>query len=386
MHTTLMQPSGFGQRRGDDVGQQARQYRRVAKAESGWDCVNCLRVEDGDMRIVVTGATGNLGTSVLAAATADPDVESILGLARRRPGRTWPKAEFAPADIAVDDLAAHLRGADALVHLAWAIQPSRDLEAMWRTNVHGTRRVLEAARDAGVKAVVVASSVGSYSAGPKDRLVDESWPTHGVATSAYSRQKAYVERLLDIFEGDCPDIRVVRVRPGLVLKAGAASEIARLFLGPFAPPAILGRRLIPLVPSVDRLRFQVVHSLDVGDALIAACRRPVRGAFNLAAEPVLDPSALGGLLGARAIPVPAGLLRAAAAMSWRLRVQPTDPGWVDLILAVPLMDTTRARQELEWRPLRSATDAMADLLAGFREGAGLDTPPLAPDGVGVSHS
>jgi nucleoside-diphosphate-sugar epimerase len=334
------------------------------------------------MRIVVTGVTGNVGTSVLPALGSDPTVDSVLGLARRLPERSWPKTEFAAVDIADPeaDLVGLLRGADAVIHLAWAIQPARDERAMWRTNVEGTAALLRAAAGAGVGAVVVASSVGAYSAGPKGRRVDESWPTHGVPTSAYSRQKAYVERMLDSFEGEHPEIRTVRMRPGLLLKGDAASEVLRLFLGPFVPPAILGRRLLPLFPNSRRLRFQVAHSLDAGEAFARAAVRPVRGAFNVAAEPFLDGAALSRILDAHPVPVPPALLRAVASLSWRLRLQPTDPGWVDLVLGVPLMDTDRIRRELEWEPRYDAADAVTDILDGFREGSGMETAPLTPVG------
>ena len=334
------------------------------------------------MRIVVTGATGNLGTSVLPALAADPAVDSVLGLARRLPERSWPKAEFAAVDIADPDadLAGCLQGADTVIHLAWAIQPTRDERAMWHTNVEGTAALLRASASAGVAAVVVASSVGAYSPGPKDRRVDESWPTHGVPTSAYSRQKAYVERMLDSFEAEHPHMRVVRMRPGLLLKGDAASEVLRLFVGRFVPPALLGRRLVPLFPDSRRLRFQVVHSPDAGEAFARAAVRPVRGAFNVAAEPVLDGGAVARILGARRVPVPRRVLRGAASVSWRLHLQPTDPGWVDLVLAVPLMDTSRIRRELDWEPRYDAADAVTEILDGFRDGAGMETAPLTPVG------
>lgn len=332
------------------------------------------------MRIVVTGATGNLGTSVLSALADDPAVESVLGLARRLPGRSWDKTRFAAVDVADPDadLGGLLRGADCVVHLAWAIQPARDERHMWRTNVVGTAALLTAAATARVGAVVFASSVAAYSPGPKDRRVDESWPTHGIQTSVYSRQKAYVERMLDAFEAEHPDIRVVRLRPGLLLKGNAASELLRLFLGPLVPPVLLGRRLVPLFPTAAHLRFQVAHSLDAGAAFARAAVRPVRGAFNLAADPVLDSAAIARILGARGLSVPPRLLRATAAAAWHLRLQPTDPGWVDLVLGVPLLDTARIRRELDWAPRFDAADAVTEVLDGFRDGASLETAPLTP--------
>jgi UDP-glucose 4-epimerase len=330
------------------------------------------------MRVVVTGASGNVGTSLLKALADEPRVESVLGIARRLPRLESAKTGWAQADVAADDLDGLFAGADAVVHLAWLIQPSRDLQVLRATNVDGSRRVFEAAARAGVGALVYASSVGAYSPGPKDRAVDESWPTGGIESSFYARHKAEVERLLDDFERDHPSMRVVRLRPGLIFKREAASGIRRLFAGPLLPGWLLRRSLLPIVPDIPRLRFQAVHSLDVGDAYRRAVVRDVKGAFNIAADPVLDPAELARLLSARRVRMPAGLLRAAALVTWKLRLQPSPPGWVDMALSVPIMDTSRARAELAWQPRISAGDAFLELLAGLREGAGIDTPPLSP--------
>ena len=334
------------------------------------------------MRVVVTGATGNVGTSLLRALAGDPAVTSVLGLARRRPELELAKTTWAAADVADDDLSGHFRGADVVVHLAWLIQPSHDPFAMWRTNVVGTERVLAAASAAGVGALVCASSIGAYSPGPKDRQVDEAWPTHGITTSTYSRDKAYQERLLDLFERDHPGVRVVRLRPALTFQRVAASEIRRFFLGPLVPGSLARAGNVPVVPRVKRLRTQAVHTDDVGQAYRLAVVGDARGPFNLAADPVLDADSVAALLDARPVPVPAGLLKAGAAATWRLRLQPVSPGWLDLALRSPLMDAGRARAELGWSPRHSATQALEELLAGLREGAGADTPPLDPDAGG----
>ena len=135
------------------------------------------------MRIVVVGATGNVGTSVLRSLADEPAVDSILGVARRLPALGYPKTEWAQADVSRDQLGPIFSGADVVVHLAWLIQPGRDEATLRATNVEGSRRVFEAAAAAGVPALVYASSVGAYSPGPKDRRVDESWPTHGIESS-----------------------------------------------------------------------------------------------------------------------------------------------------------------------------------------------------------
>jgi UDP-glucose 4-epimerase len=331
------------------------------------------------MRVVVVGATGNVGTSVLEALAGDADV---LGLARRAPQLELPHVEWAQANVTSSDLVPHFRGADCVVHLAWLIQPSRDQRKLWLANVHGSTRVFEAVAEAGVPALVYASSVGAYSPGPKNRFVDESWPTGGIRTSFYSRHKAEVERILDAFERERPETRVVRLRPGLIFKREAASGIRRLFAGPFLPSPLVRPGLVPIVPDVPGLRFQAVHSRDVGEAYRLATLGEARGAFNVAAEPVLDPAELARLLGARRIPVPASVLRGLAAATWRLRLQPTPPGWVDMALSVPLLDASRARRELGWEPKHDAGEALLELMGGMRDRAGAPTPPLDPDSGG----
>ncbi len=329
------------------------------------------------MRVVVVGATGNVGTSVLRSLEMEPQVESILGIARRLPGLRSPKTEWAAADVTRDELAPHFRGADAVILLAWLIQPSRDLNKLWMVNVEGSMRAAWAVKEAGVPALLYASSVGTYSPGPKDRAVDESWPVDGIPTSYYSRQKAEVERRLNYFERQAPDVRVVRMRQGLTFKKEAAQGIRRLFGGSFFPSVLARRGFINFIPEIEGLRSQVVHSYDLGEAYRLALLREARGAFNIAADPVLDAREIGRILDARPVPVPVTLARASVRLSWQLRLQPVPEGWLDLALNVPIMDTTRAREELGWTPSRSAGDALLDLLGGLRVGAGLDTPPLS---------
>jgi nucleoside-diphosphate-sugar epimerase len=289
-----------------------------------------------------------------------------------------PKVSWRAADVAGDALQPVFDGADAVVHLAWLIQPSREEGTTYRVNVVGSRRVFAAAAAAGVGTLVYASSVGAYSPGPKDRAVDEHWPTGGVPTSFYSRHKAQVEQDLDRFEREHPNMRVVRLRPGLIFKREAASEIRRYFAGPLLPSPLVRRDLIKLVPALPGLRFQAVHSDDVGDAYRLAVVRDVEGAFNLAADPVLDPDVLGHLLGARPVPVPAKAVRGLATATWKLRLQPTPPGWLDMGLSVPILDSRRAREELGWLPRYRSTEALSELLDGMRASSGGPTPPLDP--------
>lgn len=327
------------------------------------------------MRVIVLGATGNVGTSLLRVLV--PDVDELIAVARRPPeDGVVEGVEWLAADITEPGLASHLEGADTVVHLAWLIQPSRDLDELRSVNIVGTENVLRATAEARVRNVVYASSIGAYSPGPADgRPVDETWPTHGIPRSSYSRQKAYVERLFDTFELEHPDVRVVRLRPGLIFKSEAASEIRRFFMGAFFPNV----RRLPLVPNLRGVRFQAVHTVDVAEAYRLATLSEVHGAFNVAADPVLDLPTVARIAGARTVPIPASVVRPLAAASWRLRLHPVEPGWVDLAVRSPVMDTRRAREVLGWQPQHSSEAAVRGLLEGLGDAEGGPTPTLTSD-------
>lgn len=120
--------------------------------------------------------------------------------------------------------------------------------------------------------------------------------------------------------------------------------------------------------------FQGTHADDVADAYVRAVIRDVSGPFNVAAGPVLTPQIIADAVEGRALPVPAGLLRGALAAAYSLRLVPTEPGWLDMALHTPVMDTTRAEHDLDWRPARTSIDALTDLLDGIGDHADGPTP------------
>ena len=331
------------------------------------------------MRVVVTGATGNLGSaSVRALAAAGHEV---VGVSRRSPlteedapgGVSWVEA-----DVATDDLGPVLDGADAVVHLAWRFQPTRRPEVTWAANAVGTSRVLSAAGSARAATLVCASSVAAYSPVSHDVPVDETWHTDGASAAAYAREKAYVERLLDRFELARPEVRTVRLRPAFVFQRSAASEQRRIFGGPLAAPPLFARGRLPLLPVPRGLRFQTVHAADVARAVVGAVESDVTSPLNLAGDGVLDRDALGRVLGARTVEVPSGLVRTMLDGAHRGRLAPVPAELYDALARLPLMDTHRARTELGWTPEHTAEDALGAFLDGAAQRAGTGLPPLHP--------
>jgi len=330
--------------------------------------------------VVIVGATGNVGIATTRAIAADERVDAVIGVARRTPSLSIDNVTWAPVDITSDPLDV-VEGADVVVHLAWKIQPQHDEAVMSATNVGGTRRLLAAIEQHRIPAVVVASSVGAYAPGPKRDPrpdwagVSETWPATGIRSSAYSRDKAAVEAMLDAFEATHPATRVVRLRTSLVFQRAAASEIHRLFLGRWLPWHL--PRVVRVIPAPRRLIFQATHADDIADAYRRAALDPsARGAYNVAADPVLTPQIIAGAVGGHAVPMPAIVLRAAAEASFRCRLQPSGGGWVDMALQTPLMDSSRVKSELGWSATRTSLDALGELLDGIGDGVGEATPPL----------
>ena len=117
--------------------------------------------------------------------------------------------------------------------------------------------------------------------------------------------------------------------------------------------------------------MQAVHGADVAEAYrLAVTDERARGAYNVVAEPVLDADTLGRALDARPVALPPSAGAALTDATWRLHAQPTPAGWLDIALQCPLLDAGRIRSELGWEPVTSATDALLELLAGLRDGAG----------------
>jgi nucleoside-diphosphate-sugar epimerase len=335
------------------------------------------------MRIVVLGATGNVGTSVVQQLTETAEVEQIVGVARRTPEWLPPRTQWVERDVAKDDLTEVISGADAVVHLAWAFQPSHRPAVTWDVNVIGTTRVLDAVVRARVPALVYASSVGAYSpvgedSADKSVRVDESWPTHGWSPAAYCREKAYLERVLDAFELEDTGCRVVRMRPAFLFKKESAPQQRRIFAGPLVPERLAGRIRLPLLPDLAGLAIQALHTDDAAAAYVQAVLSDARGAFNLAAEPVLDAEALSEVFGGRPTRIPTRAARQALAAAWHARLVPAAPDLFDYVLKMPLMDTTRAQEVLGWTPGRTSQEALDELRAGLRDPDGFPTPPLGP--------
>jgi UDP-glucose 4-epimerase len=323
------------------------------------------------MRVVITGASGNVGTALIRRLLAAGGYD-VVGLARRVPdygsldGPQWVSVDLSSRECGFA-LQRVIRGADAVVHLAWGFQPSHQVPYLEAVGVGGTGRVLDAIASLGIGHVVHMSSVGAYAPKRDAGPVDEQWPVEALPSSSYSRHKVAAERLLDSFERSTNGTVVTRLRPGIIGQRCAGSALLR-----YALPALLPAKtidVVPVLPMPAGLTVPIVHADDVADAIVRVLQQRVAGAFNLASAMPVSAPMIAEALGARWVATPARLVHAVMAATWRARLQPVSPEWLDLACAVPALDSARAERELGWVPVADAETVLHETIAGMRHAA-----------------
>ncbi|WP_270888162.1 NAD-dependent epimerase/dehydratase family protein [Pedococcus sp. 5OH_020] len=337
------------------------------------------------MRVVVSGASGNLGTALLRAMQGRG--HEVHALVRRPPPPqgVYAEARWTAVDLSRDESRAVLRGAlqgaDAYLHLAWALQPMRRPGYLHRAGPLMLHRCVQEAMTVGVPQLVHVSSVAAYAPRRSEALVDERWPVAGVPSSTYSRDKAAGERVLDVLLRQRPDrSRVAVLRPCLIAQYAAGGAMLRCGTPLVLPGRVL--RHAPALPFDPRFGIQLVHAADVADAALRAMERGAQGQFNIAGEPVVRGRDILDALRARPVRLDSARTRRLLAAAWAARLSPLDPGWVDMALQCPWMDTTRARRDLAWQPAHDAREVLVELVAGMAEGAGTESAALRPRGLG----
>jgi nucleoside-diphosphate-sugar epimerase len=269
--------------------------------------------------LVVTGSTGLLGRRLLARAASDPLVERVVGIDRVPPVTRPDGADFAVADLAVDEIRPLFEGADTVVHLAFESGQAADDEASGSRNVAATRRVLRAAADTRVEHVVLLSSAAVYGAWPDNPVpMTEATPMRPNPGARYAVQKAEVERLGAEWSASSPDATVSVLRPAVAVAGGEWTWLARS-LGLAA-----GVRA-----GADDPPFQLLHLDDLASAVDHVRRERLEGAYNVAPDGWLSGEQTRALAGdPPRVRLPEGVVRSAAGVLWRWRVGRMPPGLV----------------------------------------------------------
>lgn len=330
----------------------------------------------GGLTVAVTGPTGEIGHAVVAALERSREVGRILGMARRSfdpAERGWRKLSYRRGDVLDRSAVANLLdGADVVIHLAFIIVGgAKESRAV---NLDGSRNVFEAAARAGVKRLIYASSVAAYGFhGDNPQPLTEDVSARGTSTHDYSAQKAEVEMLLEeTLDGGVtapyvfrPCIVAGREAP-LLIDSLPYTQISSRLPGAVANLLEGVPILRPVLPDPG-IPFQLVHHDDVASAMRAAVLgRGTPGVYNLAGPGQLTVSQLASELGWYSIPIPELAVDAAAEMIGRLGFLPAQAQWIAALREPMIMDTTKARRELRWRPQHAALQTLRETITSAR--------------------
>jgi nucleoside-diphosphate-sugar epimerase len=320
------------------------------------------------LTVAVTGPTGTFGSGLLPLLEADDRIERVVGIARRPfdpAERGWTKMEYRRGDVR-DPAALReaFAGADVVVHLAFLITGNASRTTTREINVDGTLNVFRAAAAAGVSRFVYASSVAAYGFGADiPDLITEDWPTRPAARLFYAQEKAELEDLLATEAAGTPDLALYLLRPPIVVGPHAVGA-KDVLPGPLAP---LGRRLfgrprrlpVPVLAFVPAFRLQFIHEADVGSALLQCILGAgPAGAYNIAGDGEVTAADVAREFGAIPVPLPSAPAQLAARAVTRLPFLPPVGEWIEAATRPSIMDTSRAKEELGWKPRYTGLEAL----------------------------
>ena len=329
------------------------------------------------LTVTVTGPTGDLGIALVDALERSRRVTKIVGMARRPfdpASQGWKKTEYREGDVQDrKSVADAVKGADVVVHLAFAILESSD-----RTrgiNIDGSRNVFEEAVAAGAERICYASSVAAYGFHDDNpNWLTEEVPPRGSDAHFYSAQKAEVEGVLGQSLLKATRTSAWVFRPCIVAGPKAQTmieEIPYVRMSQAMPDPV--RRLLggmpvlkPVIPDPG-VPFQLVHEDDVAQAFVAGVQgKGEPGAYNLAGNGTLTISNLADALGWYSIPVPELAVEATAEVVARLPAKPPVFSWLESIRKPVLMKTDRAKKLLGWKPKHTSKGTLKELVAAYR--------------------
>ena len=337
---------------------------------------------DQGLRVAVTGPTRTFGFGLVPLLQADERVGQVAGIARRPfdpSAHGWSKMQYRQGDVRDPEaLQGAFEGADVVVHLAFMITGTASRQTIRAINVEGTLNAFAAAAATGVQRFVYASSVAAYGFHPDNPVgMTEDWPVRPAERLFYAQEKAELERLLLEQAQDNPAVALYLLRPPIVLGPHAVGA-KDVLPGPVAAAAQRMLRLaqqirVPVpVPAPD-LPIQFIHEDDVGQALLeCVVAEGPPGAYNIAGDGVLTFADMLRELGLTPLPVPAGLAQGAAraaAMIPHVAFVPPATEWIEAMSHPAIMDTSKAKRELGWRPQYTGLDALRDTLRAREEPA-----------------
>ncbi|WP_374466416.1 SDR family oxidoreductase [Ferrovibrio sp.] len=294
--------------------------------------------------VMVTGAAGFIGRSLVAALAADTAAQPVIAFDLRdvpSPERL-PGVTYVAGDIRDPTLAEHMQRyrPRCVVHLASVVAAGGDEQRDFEIDVKGTETVLRACLAAGVAHLVVTSSGAAYGYHADNPVpLRESDALRGNEDFAYARHKRLVEEMLAAWRTEHPGLKQTVFRPCTVLGPGTANQITAMF-----------RRPLVLGLTGTTTPFSLVADSDVVAALVRAARGGPAGVFNLAGDGTLSLAQIAGKLGKPYLAIPPALLKGALWLLNRLGLTKLGPQHVKFIQYRPVLDNTKLKSGFGYAP------------------------------------
>jgi UDP-glucose 4-epimerase len=303
------------------------------------------------VRYLVTGGAGYIGSRLVDVLSRREDTQRLVICDLAPPGDYRPKTQFERVDVRDRDaICAVLERTrpDALVHLAFILNPSHDEQLMYDVDVNGTHNVLEAAAAAGTPQVLVTSSAVAYGAFPDNPVpLTEDEPVRGVASFSYARDKTEADRICQLWAARYPERVMTIVRPSIVLGPNVDNYLVRLWTK--APFAVDAGQLENLI--------QFVHEDDLVEAVSGLLLGRHGGAFNVAGDGPMTLRETFEIIGTPVRRMPLRAYRGLARAAWRLRATEAPPGQIEFSLYPWIVSTDKLKQTLGWRPRHTSRES-----------------------------
>jgi UDP-glucose 4-epimerase len=310
------------------------------------------------VRYLITGGSGYIGTRLTEILADRDEADRIVNVDVRPPARSQDKTEFVRGDVRDRAAMAGLlerERPDALVHLAFLLNPIRDEARMYDIDVNGTQAVLSAAAAAGIHQVLVTSSASAYGAFPDNpRPIAEDWPVRGQPDFSYARHKAEADRLCQLWALEHPDRVMTIVRPCIVFGPNVDNYISRTWKN---------SSFMPVMDGVDE-EFQLVHEDDVVSAIIGLLEAKAGGAFNVAGDGSLRWGESARMIGLRTRELSFKAVRRLYAIAWALHASRVEapPGNLNFVRYPWLVSNDKLKAEIGWEPSADTREVFVETM------------------------
>jgi UDP-glucose 4-epimerase len=330
------------------------------------------------MKYVITGGSGYIGGRLIDLLTRHEDTEVVI-LDLRPPAVPRPRTRFVHMDVRDHGIRALLETErpDALVHLAFVLNPIRDEYKMYDIDVNGTQNVLDAAAAAGTQQLLVASSTTAYGAFPDNPVpLTEEHPVRGVPGYEYARDKTEIDRLCQLWAAQHSDRLMTIVRPTIVFGPNVDNYLVRSWSNsPF----------FPLLDGRDP-DWQFVHEDDVVEAMSRLLMEKRPGIFNLTADGTIKLSEAARLAGLKTRSLSTRLYRRITKTAWALHLPNVEapPGSIDFMLHPWIASNEKIKAELDWTPRYTSRETFEitmrakGILTDRAEATHAPSPPAVP--------